>query len=70
VHHLIPWALGGVTSLENSGLVCEVHHTKLHHGFRLALDPGGRFHTYRPDGTEILALARPPDPADLLARVG
>jgi len=54
VHHLLEWINGGETSLENSGLVCERHHTKVHHGFRIERDPGGRWHTYRPDGTEIL----------------
>jgi hypothetical protein len=29
-------------------------HTKVHHGFRVERDPGGRWRTYRPDGTEIL----------------
>jgi hypothetical protein len=54
VHHLVHWIEGGDTSLDNSGLVCERHHTKVHHGFRIERDPGGRWHTYRPDGTEIL----------------
>ena len=54
VHHLIHWLFGGETSLENSGLLCERHHTKVHHGFRIERDPLGRWHTYRPDGTEIL----------------
>jgi hypothetical protein len=54
VHHLLEWALGGETSLENSGLLCERHHTQVHHGFRVERDTGGRWHTYRPDGTEIL----------------
>ena len=54
VHHLLEWMLGGQTSLENSALLCERHHTKAHHGFRIERDPGGRWHTYRPDGTEIL----------------
>jgi hypothetical protein len=54
VHHLLEWIFGGETSLENSALVCERHHTKLHHGFRVERDPGGRWHTYRPDGSEIL----------------
>jgi hypothetical protein len=53
-HHLLEWILGGETSLENSALLCERHHTKAHHGFRVERDPGGRWHTYRPDGTEIL----------------
>ncbi|CCH86756.1 HNH endonuclease [Modestobacter italicus] len=54
VHHLIHWINGGETSLDNSGLLCERHHTKVHHGFRIERDPGGRWHTWRPDGTEIL----------------
>jgi hypothetical protein len=54
VHHLLEWALGGETSLENSGLLCERHHTQVHHGFRVERDTGGRWHTYRPDGSEIL----------------
>src|SRR4051794_7546390 len=54
VHHLLEWINGGETSLDNSGLVCERHHTKVHHGFRIERDPHGRWHTYRPDGTEIL----------------
>ncbi len=55
VHHLLEWhADEGETSLENSALLCERHHTKAHHGFRIERDPDGRWHTYRPDGTEIL----------------
>jgi hypothetical protein len=54
VHHLIHWILGGETSLENSGLLCERHHTQVHHGFTVERDTAGRWHTYRPDGTEIL----------------
>jgi Domain of unknown function (DUF222) len=54
VHHLLEWIYGGETSLDNSALLCERHHTKVHHGFRVERDPGGRWHTWRPDGTEIL----------------
>ena len=54
VHHLVHWLFGGETSLENGALLCERHHTKVHHGFRIERDPGGRWHTYRPDGTEII----------------
>ena len=53
VHHVIHWLFGGATSLENSALLCERHHTKVHHGFRVERDPSGRWRTYRPDGTEI-----------------
>ncbi|MGY1730997.1 DUF222 domain-containing protein [Geodermatophilus sp. SYSU D01045] len=61
VHHLIHWIDGGETSLENSALLCERHHTKVHHGFRVERRPSGSWRTYRPDGTEITT------PAPLLA---
>ena len=53
-HHLLHWADGGDTTLDNSALLCERHHTKIHHGFRVERDTGGRWHTYRPDTTEII----------------
>ena len=59
VHHVREWhADHGETSLDNSALLCERHHTQVHHGFRIERDPDGRWHTYRPDGTEILAFPR------------
>ena len=55
VHHVLEWVLDeGETSLENSALLCERHHTKVHHGFRVERPPDGRWRTYRPDGTEIV----------------
>jgi Domain of unknown function (DUF222) len=54
VHHLLHWIDGGETSLENSALLCEQHHTKVHHGFRVERQPDGRWRTWRPDGTEIV----------------
>jgi hypothetical protein len=54
VHHLVHWINGGDTSLENSALLCERHHTKVHHGVRVERPPDGRWRTYRPDGTQIL----------------
>jgi hypothetical protein len=56
VHHVLAWLLGGATSLDNSALLCERHHTQVHHGFRIQRDTAGRWHTYRPDGTEILVI--------------
>ena len=52
-HHLLEWALDGPTDLDNLGLLCERHHTKVHHGFRVDRQPDGRWRTWRPDGTEI-----------------
>ncbi len=61
VHHVIHWAHGGPTSCENGALLCERHHTACHEGgFGIKRDPGtGRWHTYRPDGTEIFSRAGP-----------
>ncbi|MCW2701925.1 MAG: endonuclease, partial [Blastococcus sp.] len=58
VHHLIHWAHDGETDLDNGALLCERHHTKVHHGFDVERQPDGRWRTYRPDGTEI-RLAEP-----------
>jgi hypothetical protein len=61
VHHVVHWAHGGPTSCDNGALLCERHHTSCHEGgFSIRRDPGtGRWHTYRPDGTEILTRAGP-----------
>jgi hypothetical protein len=61
VHHLDEWlADNGDTSLDNSGLLCERHHTKVHHGYRVERDdtapPEARWRTYRPDGTQIILV--------------
>jgi hypothetical protein len=56
VHHVIHWLFGGETNLENSALLCERHHTQVHHGFRVERDTAGRWHTYRPDDSEILTV--------------
>jgi hypothetical protein len=58
VHHLLEWVRDeGETCLENSALLCERHHTKVHHGFSVVRPPDGRWRTYRPDGTQILIPA-------------
>ncbi|TFV64258.1 UNVERIFIED_ORG: HNH endonuclease [Bacillus sp. AZ43] len=54
VHHLIHWAHDGDTDVGNGALLCERHHTKVHHGFRIERQPDGRWRTWRPDGSEIL----------------
>jgi hypothetical protein len=57
VHHVLHWGDGGDTCLENSALLCERHHGKVHHGFSIVRDLAGRWHTYRPDNTEIVLFA-------------
>ncbi len=49
----------GETSLENSALLCERHHTKVHHGFRVERQPDGPMAHLAPDGTEIV-IGTPP----------
>jgi len=52
-HHVIPWALGGTTCLNNIILLCQFHHTMVHEGrWRLVFNPTkGIVRVYRPDGT-------------------
>ena len=58
VHHLVEWINDGQTSLDNPALLCERHHTKTHHGYRVERDdtapPDHRWHAWRPDGSEIV----------------
>ena len=54
-HHLVHWIDGGPTSVDNTALLCERHHTQVHNGYRLEWDPGlGCWRTYRPGGREII----------------
>jgi hypothetical protein len=61
VHHVVHWAFGGPTSCDNGALLCERHHTACHEGgFGIRRDTGtSRWHTYRPDGSEVLSRAGP-----------
>lgn len=51
--HLVPAALGGATSAANGGPACGHDNRFKNRGFRTLRDAKGRYHTYRPDGTEI-----------------
>ena len=43
-HHLVHWADGGPTKLENLGLVCRTHHRKVHEeGWKLRREKDGRW---------------------------
>jgi hypothetical protein len=70
VHHVVHWLFGGETSLANSALLCERHHTQVHHGFRVERDTAGRWHTYRRDGTEILTVRPETTDDSVLSRAG
>jgi Domain of unknown function (DUF222) len=59
--HTTPWATSnGTTTPNNGGPACGRHNRwKQTHGYTTRRDPGGRWHTYRPDGTEIAPLTNP-----------
>ncbi|MDJ0953500.1 MAG: DUF222 domain-containing protein [Acidimicrobiia bacterium] len=51
IHHLIHWADGGPTDLDNLISLCPYHHRMLHEGrWALSGDPNGRVTWIRPDG--------------------
>jgi hypothetical protein len=59
-HHVVHWADGGATRLENLALVCRHHHRLLHEeGYRLELNPweGGRPVFYDPRGVPVPDVA-------------
>ena len=52
--HIDEWDDGGPSDQHNGSPRCGVHNRlKSRRGFRTWRDPDGRWHTYRPDGTEI-----------------
>ena len=59
-HHVVHWADGGETKLDNLVLLCRHHHRLLHEeGFRLELNPweGGRPVFYDPRGVPVPDVA-------------
>lgn len=51
--HLVPWSRGGPTDAKNGGPGCYHHNPLKNNGTTTLRDAKGRWHTYRPDGTEI-----------------
>ena len=64
-HHIVPWADGGSTDLDNLVSLCAYHHRLVHEGgWHIAGDPNGDIVFVRPDGTPYR-----PRPQPLLAEV-
>ena len=53
VDHLTEWRNDGTTNITNAVPLCGRHNRHKTHGYRIQRDHHGRWHTYRPDGTEI-----------------
>jgi hypothetical protein len=50
-HHVVHWALGGETRMENLILLCRVHHRAVHEdGFKVKARGDGTFKFYSPEG--------------------
>ncbi|HEX2166058.1 MAG TPA: DUF222 domain-containing protein [Longimicrobiales bacterium] len=63
-HHIVHWADGGVTSLDNLVLLCRRHHRAVHEdGFTVRGDHSGVLHFHRPDGRVLPAVPAVPVPA-------
>jgi len=61
--HVLPFSQAGPTSARNGAPLCDHHNPLKNKGYRTWRDPDGRWHTYRPDGTEIGWPARLEPPA-------
>ena len=56
-HHVVHWADGGATQLQNLVLCCRFHHRLVHEeGFQVVADAEGRFQFLRPDGEPLPAV--------------
>jgi hypothetical protein len=51
--HVVPASRGGPTSTRNGGAECQGHNLWKNKGGTTLRDAKGRWHTFRPDGTEI-----------------
>ena len=54
-HHIMHWADGGATRLDNLVLLCRHHHRLLHEGMYYVVKDGAHFIFCRGDGEEIPA---------------
>jgi Domain of unknown function (DUF222)/HNH endonuclease len=61
IHHLIPWAKGGPTSLGNLRLLCRFHHLVVVHqwGWTISCHPDGTTTATAPDGRTLYSHGPP-----------
>jgi hypothetical protein len=70
-HHVVHWADGGRTRLDNLALLCRTHHRAVHEGgYRLTMTSSGEIEVLRPDGQSLpqvpTAPRLPDDPVSAL----
>ena len=56
IDHTDDWQRLGRTDQSNAGRECSPHNVFKNRGYRVHRDTRGRWHTYRPDGTEITPI--------------
>jgi hypothetical protein len=65
-HHIQHWADGGETSLENTALLCSLHHRHVHeYGYAIELGPDHRPQFRDPHGRLVAAVPERPHTAEL-----
>lgn len=65
-HHIVHWARGGPTDLDNLTLVCTFHHKLVHeYGWQVELRPDGSTRWFRPGGTIHEPGRAPPEQQEL-----
>ena len=72
-HHIVHWADGGETKLENTLLLCRSHHRRVHEdGYRVCRDRNGQVVFFTPKGKALFEAPTlpelPPDPLQDLVR--
>lgn len=59
-HHIVHWAHGGRTDIDNLVMLCQIHHRKVHEeGWRLIFDGRDRVRVVRPDGRPLRTAPAP-----------
>ncbi len=60
-HHIVHWAHGGETALDNLVLLCRHHHRLVHEGgFSVSVDADGRRRFLDPSGADVVPSPTPP----------